>query len=132
VTRLVVETTRCCGRGTWHGNPCGTPECCGEPEVDVAEPTADDLVAWLQARPDLAVEVVAGLRVAGQWREVSDGRWERTALDGYRVATVERGGPDGWRMWYGEHFRECYAFDDAQSVADRWAENDGWALAGDR
>lgn len=107
------------------------------------EPSASDLVAYLQARPDMAVEVVRSLRVVGAWESHPDQRGGdrcRRRLDGsvavvaYCTGTRERvegasaRGPLGWDD--GHAFHPALAVDEAVSAADAALIAAGWSLAG--
>jgi hypothetical protein len=58
------------------------------PPGEDAEPTADDLVAHLQARPDIAVEVVERAKVALEWSKYGHG-FCRRRLDGVEARVVD-------------------------------------------
>jgi hypothetical protein len=98
----------------------------------LGEPNAADLVAWLQERPDLAVEVVGRLRVAGPWERVG-ARWSRV---GTGASVRERAGAWRWEHAYFEGRRrgldvgDCPTREAAQAAADAALVAAGWALAG--
>jgi hypothetical protein len=109
-----------------------------EPGCEPREPTAADLVAFLQARPDLAVELprkLRRLRVAGPWERRNCGSIAREAVFGWEAAYVWASGEDhawsapalGFTDGPRGHERteaEAMAAADAALVAA------GWALAG--
>jgi hypothetical protein len=97
--------------------------------------SAEDLRARLQVEPDLAVEVVAGLRVAGPW--VDGARWPigLGGMDPLGMVEPVRL-PGGCRT--GEYaiavpplLNDAHPSEaDAQAYVDAALVDDGWALAG--
>ncbi len=111
----------------------GTPWRLGE-----RDPTAADIVAWLQARPDVAVEVLGEARVAGPWSLPygERGGCGRYILRRSPAALVwVSDGPLHTNEWHWESVSKtgwAPSRDAAMAAADAALVAQGWALAGGR
>ena len=99
------------------------------------EPTAEDIRAYLQARPDVAVEVVDGLWVAGPWQQGSGAQSDagRYYGDACVVRVEYRPRQNDWVVCSGVMPLPRMSFAsraDAMAAADATLVAAGWARAG--
>ncbi len=99
-------------------------------------PTFADIAAWLHAHPSEAVEIVRGLKVAGEWVDTLNGgsqkRYSVSGKDcGYEVVPV-------WKGANVTRSQSCMSMepignyatpDAAKSAADAALKLAGWSLA---
>jgi hypothetical protein len=99
------------------------------------DPTAADLVAFLQARPELAVEVVDRLKVARAWLDhPNGGEAYRCSLLMDPLATAGIDPRDGTtHYWMDDQVSRHHerGMPDGRAAADAALVAAGWALAGE-
>lgn len=102
------------------------------------DPPADEVRAYLQAHPDLAVEVVAPMKLAGPWRQDGPDQWSRSTWGGLVLAFALPDEhcvlTDAW-SWCGPdgESEDPGLFQDAQAAmaaCDAHLLAAGWLLAG--